>query len=75
MKIIAAFVLTTILSGQVMAKQATDQKQQLVVPLSEPGKPFKLTVGLQSGSIKVQGYEGKDVVVDITSEDNKKILR
>jgi hypothetical protein len=44
MKIVTAFVLTLILSGQAMAQQAADQKEQLVVPLSEPGKPFKLTV-------------------------------
>jgi hypothetical protein len=76
MKIITAFALTLILSGQVMAKQATtataDQKDQLVVPLSEPGKPYKLHVGLINGSIKVIGYEGKDIIIDITSEDKRK---
>lgn len=75
MKIAAAFVVTMILSSQAMAKQAqqaTDQKQQLVVPLSEPGKPFKLTIGLLSGSIKVTSYEGKDVVIDVTGEDKRK---
>ncbi|MDB5211556.1 MAG: hypothetical protein JWQ30_2383, partial [Sediminibacterium sp.] len=71
-KIVAAFVLTMILSGQAMAKQATDQKEQLVVPLSEPGKPFKLNVGLINGSIKVTGYEGKDVVIDISTDDKRK---
>ncbi|MES2329334.1 MAG: DUF4097 family beta strand repeat-containing protein [Bacteroidota bacterium] len=71
-KIVAAFVLTMILSGQAMAKQATEQKEQLVVPLSEPGKPFKLNVGLINGSIKVTGYEGKDVVIDISSDDKRK---
>jgi DUF4097 and DUF4098 domain-containing protein YvlB len=73
MKIVTAFVLTMIFSGHAIAQQqAADQKQQLVVPLSEPGKPFKLTVGLLSGSIKVTGYEGKDVVIDVTGEDNKR---
>lgn len=67
-KIAAALVLTMFLSGQVMAQ---DQKEQLVVPLSEPGKPYKLNVGLINGSIKVVGYEGKDVTIDITTEDRK----
>ncbi len=64
-KIAAAFVLTMFLSGQVMAQ---DQKEQLVVPLSEPGKPFKLNIGLINGSIKISTYEGKDVIIDVTVE-------
>jgi hypothetical protein len=72
MKIVTAFVLTLILSGQAMAQQAAETKEQLVVPLSEPGKPFKLNVGLITGSIKVVGYEGKDVVIDVTGEDKRK---
>jgi DUF4097 and DUF4098 domain-containing protein YvlB len=69
MKIITAFVVALSLSGPLMAQE---QKEQLVVPLSEPGKPFKLSVSLLTGSIKVVGYEGKDVVIDVTGEDKKK---
>jgi len=64
-KIAAALVLTMFLSGQVMAQ---DQKEQLVVPLSDPGKPFKLNIGLINGGIKVTTYEGKDVIIDVTIE-------
>jgi hypothetical protein len=71
-KIAAAFLLTMAFSTGVMAQQTTaDTKEQLVVPLSEPGKPFKLNVGMIYGSIKVVGYEGKDVVIDITQEDRE----
>lgn len=42
----------------------TENKEQMVVPLSEPGKPYKLNVELTFGSIRVIGYDGKDVVVD-----------
>lgn len=42
-------------------------KEQLVVPLSDPAKPGTLHVGLINGSIKVIGYTGKDVVIDITA--------
>jgi hypothetical protein len=71
-KIITAFLLTMAFSTGVMAQQqsATDGKEQLVVPLSEPGKPYKLKVHMITGSIKVVGYEGKDVVIDISQEDN-----
>jgi len=46
--------------------------QQLTVPLSDPGKPFKLNVDLTSGSIKVSVYEGRDVVIDVTSPERGK---
>ena len=42
-------------------------KEQLVVPLSDPAKPGTLHVGLINGSIKVVGYSGKDVVIDIVA--------
>ncbi len=45
-----------------------DTKEQLVVPLSQPGKPFKLHVGLVNGSIKVVAYEGKDIIIDADTD-------
>ncbi|GAB4021856.1 hypothetical protein GCM10028773_32180 [Spirosoma koreense] len=44
-----------------------DVKEQLVVPLSTPGKPGTLQVNLINGSINVVGYTGKDVVIDIAA--------
>ena len=64
-KIAAAFLLMSAVSTGIKAQ--SDQKEQLVVPLSEPGKPFKLNVSLLNGSIKVVSYEGKDIVVDVQS--------
>lgn len=49
--------------------------QDVTVPLSNPGKPGKLDASLIHGSIKVTGYGGKDVVINLTSvgnSDNKK---
>ncbi|MEO6632693.1 MAG: hypothetical protein ABIN13_13255, partial [Mucilaginibacter sp.] len=51
----AAMLINTALWAQ------TPEKQQLTVPLSQPGKPYKLSVGLVDGSITVTGYEGKDI--------------
>lgn len=45
-----------------------EKKEQLVVPLSQPGKPFKLHVGLTNGSITVVTYEGKDIVIDADAD-------
>jgi hypothetical protein len=58
MKLIAFVVLA------IVAVTAQAQSEQMTVPLSEPGKPFKLNVSLLNGSIKIVGYEGKDLVID-----------
>jgi len=42
--------------------------EQLVIPLSEPGKPDKLDVHLMNGPIKVVVYDGKDILIDAQSE-------
>ncbi|MFD2718112.1 DUF4097 family beta strand repeat-containing protein [Hymenobacter monticola] len=46
------------------AQDANNSKETLTVPLSAPGKPGTLEVGLVFGYIHVMGYNGKDVVVD-----------
>lgn len=70
-KIGMIFLLAMVLSARTIAQQ-TETKEQLVVPLSEPGKPYKLNVGLINGSIKIIAYEGKDVVIDAVAETEKK---
>lgn len=55
---------------QEAAQTGAGSTQQMVVPLSEPGKPCKLHVNALNGSIKVIGYEGKEVVVDVETEKN-----
>src|SRR6201990_1372001 len=47
----------------------TAEKQQLTVPLSQPGKAYKLNVGLVDGSITVIGYEGKDIIIDAKDKE------
>jgi hypothetical protein len=69
-KIAGLFVVAMVLSGRMLAQ--SDNKEQLVVPLSEPGKAFKLEVHLVSGSITVTSYEGKDIIIDAQGEDRKK---
>ena len=62
-KIAAAFLMMLAVTTAIKAQ--SDQKEQLTVPLSEPGKPFKLNVSLLNGSIKVISYEGKDIIIDV----------
>jgi hypothetical protein len=45
-----------------MAQDKTGDR--VVIPLSEPGKAVTLSASLLNGSIKVTGYEGKDVIVE-----------
>lgn len=69
-KTAAAFLLLmTVATG---IKAQAEQKEQLVVPLSEPGKSFKLDVNLVNGSIKVVSYEGKDIVIDVQAGSERK---
>ena len=46
-------------------------KEQLVVPLSDPGKPGFMSVNLENGSIHVIGYSGKEVVIDAVTESRR----
>ena len=49
---------------------AQDSKtDRVVVPLSNPAKPATVEVSLMSGSIKVIGYEGKEVIVEATARE------
>jgi ribosomal protein S11 len=72
---IGALVLPVMMSLGAAAQTSTtttSQTEQLTVPLSEPGKPYRLNVDLVYGSIKIVGYEGKDIVIDAESGDKRK---
>ena len=64
--IIPALMIALIAAGSTQAQ--TDPKQQITVPLSEPGKPCKVRVNALNGSIKAIGYEGKEVVVEVEAD-------
>jgi DUF4097 and DUF4098 domain-containing protein YvlB len=69
-KLISTVTLAILLSAKSWAQDSG--KEQLVVPLSDPGKPYKLGVSLVDGSITVTGYEGKDIIIDVYSGDKRK---
>ena len=61
------------LAAQTTAPASAPAAQELTVPLSEPGKPFTLEARLFDGSITLQSYEGKDVLITIhTEKDDEK---
>jgi Putative adhesin len=70
-KIAGTIIITMLLTGRLFAQDG-EKTQQLVVPLSQPGKPFKLDVGLLSGSITVSTYEGKDVIIDVQGGEGRR---
>lgn len=65
---LAAFTAFTALSAPLLAQG--DLKEQLTVPLSDPGKPGTLKVHLIRGSIRVTGYAGNQVVIDATTKQS-----
>lgn len=60
-KITALFILAVLLTGNLFA-------QQITVPLTDPGKSYKLDLHLVDGAIKVTGYDGKDIIVDVVGD-------
>lgn len=66
-KFIILLFVSLFLKQSVMAQAP----RQLTIPLSNPGKPYTLNVTLISGNIDVTGYDGKDIVIDISAEDAK----
>lgn len=74
MKIIAVFTLLSVLTTpQLLAQPASSEiKEQLVVPLSDPGKPVKIVAHVLHSTLKVVGYEGKDVMINVTADAGRK---
>ena len=64
------FIMAMLLTTSLWAHN--DKTEQLTVPLSDPGKPYKLNVDLVQGSITVMGYEGKDIVITTQTEERHK---
>ncbi len=63
-----ALLIALVFSVKAVQSQDT---QELVVPLSEPGKSGLLHVSLHTGSISVSGYSGQDVIVKVHTEQKK----
>jgi hypothetical protein len=67
---VAGLVLLSLIIGTTLSGQA-GSTEQLTVPLSSPGKAYSLKVHLVTGSIKVVGYEGKDIIINVTPKSGE----
>lgn len=56
-------VIVMALTGTGLSQPSMDR---IPVPLTDPGRPVHLSVGLINGSIVVKGYSGKEVIVEAT---------
>jgi len=68
------FICLAIISVMIVNSAAAQKNgEQLTIPLSEPGKPYKLHVHLMNGPITVVVYDGKDIIMDAQAgEENDK---
>ncbi|HVX48901.1 MAG TPA: DUF4097 family beta strand repeat-containing protein [Chitinophagaceae bacterium] len=64
-RIFSVLFCTILFTGKILAQQT------ITVPLSDPGKSYRLDVGLLDGSIKITGYEGKDIIVDVQADSTR----
>jgi DUF4097 and DUF4098 domain-containing protein YvlB len=69
-KLISTLAIALLFSTKIWAQDAG--KEQMAVPLNEPGKPYKLDVHIIDGSITINGYEGKSVIIEVVSSEKKK---
>ncbi|MEQ6123394.1 DUF4097 family beta strand repeat-containing protein [Pseudotenacibaculum sp. MALMAid0570] len=58
-----------------VAVNLTAQEETIKVPLSDPSKPGKLKLVINSGNITVKGYSGKEVIVKATRREGRKHWR
>jgi hypothetical protein len=63
------FVIVILLAAGIGAFAQQAKTDRVTVPLSNPGKPGIVEVSLMMGSIKVVGYEGKEIIVEATPRD------
>jgi hypothetical protein len=67
-KTIPFLAITLLLAAAAGHAQGTGNRY--VVPLSKPGQPVRLEVGLVSGSISVEPHEGNEVIVEAVGDED-----
>lgn len=63
-------ILSLLLWGQVLLLQGQTVEEQIAVPLSKPGQVGNLQVNMVNGNLRVQGYDGKEVVIRVKGAGN-----
>lgn len=49
----------------------TQAQEQIAIPLTNPGEPGKLNIGIVRGSISVSGYDGQEVLINYAGEGDE----
>lgn len=57
-------VPAVLLAAATIAGPAAAAPERLVVPLSKPGQPATFEADIMFGSLKISGYDGKDILID-----------
>ena len=72
MKTVLATIVALLLTGSTLLFAQSESREQLVVPLTDPGKPGSLDVSLINGFIHITGYSGKDVIIDASTRSTNR---
>ncbi|MCK5148212.1 DUF4097 family beta strand repeat protein [bacterium] len=59
------YILAILIAAPILAQDT--QSDRVTVELTDPSKPVSLALGLVNGSITIDGYDGKTVIVEATS--------
>jgi hypothetical protein len=65
----ALFLLALSYTATLRAQEVTGNR--LMVALSKPGQPYRLEVNITHGAITVSGYDGSEVLIEISGGENK----
>ena len=65
------FIFTLVLFSASLVRAADAPVDKLVVPWSDPGQPGMLEVGLINGGMTVEGYDGKEVMIESQARSEK----
>lgn len=63
-------LLFSIMISLLLSSVTAYAQEQIVIPLSNPGEPGQLELGIVRGSISVVGTDGEDVVINYSNGEN-----
>jgi DUF4097 and DUF4098 domain-containing protein YvlB len=69
--LVAALMLGLSIAAPAAPRTAGDEGQKLSVPLTDPSRPATLKVSTINGSITVEGYSGKEVLIEASPGDGE----
>lgn len=70
-RISLVLIMLAVTAGAGVVLAQDDDVDRVTVDLTDPSKPASLEVGLVNGSITVNAYDGKEIVVEATTKTRK----